>query len=482
MDLATCADSMNGNAMLQSVEKVTKDLNFNGVAVGTVTVEVQPTVQPSPLCVRMEFEAADSFSLVSIRGGIFTQDGLIPEPVEYRNRKNAAKVVSRRGLPTGTLLTKLSLVICQDEIVADDMGCCPTSLLYWVGHAILKGGDGEEFRAEIAVDETCERRVADGPNIPVCELTASCGCDSGSCFLETADGRICVSNEDFLSIGTCLGDAVVADPTTQVCKCGCPAGEEKCLKGGNCVKIADFQENEQNCPSTGVTRKGLCACILKGTPGTDIIFGGPRPDLIYGYDGDDLLYGGGGDNEIFGGNGADRITGGPGDDFLEGGSGQDNINGSLGDDYINGGDDDDSIHGSDGDDIIFGASGADDILGGAGNDYINGGGENDTIYGQGGDDHIFGEEDNDILKGGNGDDHISGGSGDDHINGDNGNDYASGGNGNDKIRGNAGDDDLNGGGGEDRLYGGDGNDKISGGDGDDYANGGEGDDIIDSES
>mmetsp|Transcript_2817 Transcript_2817/g.4066 ORF Transcript_2817/g.4066 Transcript_2817/m.4066 type:complete len:288 (-) Transcript_2817:418-1281(-) len=246
----TCEDAtVNSGLFLENVEEVTKDLVFNGENVGTVRVQSKER----PLCVRMEFKAADSFSLVSVRGGIFTKKELIPEPVEYRNRRNAAKVVTRRGEPPSTLLNRLSLVICQDEMVADEMGCCGSSSLFWVGHAILKGADGEKMRAEIATDDMCELRVANGPNVPVCELPVACGCDPlGFCLVEAANGPTCIPKEDYLSIGNCLGEDVEADlDRGGFCACGCNADEPNCFLQSECIRLPDI------CQAAGIRAYAL---------------------------------------------------------------------------------------------------------------------------------------------------------------------------------------------------------------------------------
>ncbi|KAJ8905427.1 hypothetical protein NDN08_001934 [Rhodosorus marinus] len=370
-DAATCADAPVIGLALESVEEVVKDLFFKGEAVGTLTVLVQP--KQEPLCVRMIFEAADPFSLVSIRGGIFTKKELIPEPVKYRNRRNAVKVVTKRGEPAGTLLNRLSLVICQDEMVADEMGCCENSSLFWVGHAILRGAGGEEFRAEVTADGTCELRVANGPDIPVCELPVACGCDPiAFCLLETANEPVCIRKDDYPAMGNCLGNVVFADPETRVCTCGCPGAEPNCLIGGECIKLAD------TCQAAEV-RNGSCTCIIRGTAEGEFIRGSDGPDLIYGYGGRDIIYGLGGDDEIFAGAGDDVVYGGLGNDSMFGGYGSDFINGQAGDDLIKGEDGNDALVGGSGNDAIYGGDGDDTISSGAGSDVLDGGPGSDVI-------------------------------------------------------------------------------------------------------
>ncbi|KAJ8900984.1 hypothetical protein NDN08_000281 [Rhodosorus marinus] len=122
----------------------------------------------------MTFRVEERYSLVSIRGGIFTKEEFIPEPVEYPNRRNVEKFLTKKGLPSGTPVNKLSLVICENEIEADDAGCCQAAPLFLIAHAIVKEADGEQLRAELNVEDDCTRRVAKGPDIAVCELFVVC--------------------------------------------------------------------------------------------------------------------------------------------------------------------------------------------------------------------------------------------------------------------------------------------------------------------
>uniref|UniRef100_A0A7S0BLC8 Uncharacterized protein n=1 Tax=Rhodosorus marinus TaxID=101924 RepID=A0A7S0BLC8_9RHOD len=124
-------------------------------------------------CVRMKFIVQQSLSLVSIRGGIFSKKEIIPAPVEYPNRRNVAKVLVNRGLPAGTELRKLSLVICDDEIPTDEDGCC-RSPLAWIAHAIVRNANGELARAEVRVSDDCPIRVDDGPDVAICEVAVIC--------------------------------------------------------------------------------------------------------------------------------------------------------------------------------------------------------------------------------------------------------------------------------------------------------------------
>ncbi|KAJ8909052.1 hypothetical protein NDN08_005749 [Rhodosorus marinus] len=348
-DARTCADaSVTTGQLLESIEGVSKDLVFNGETVGTVTVRVQPNKEP--LCVRMEFDVVDSFSLVSIRGGIFTKKELIPEPVKYRNRRNAAKVVASRGQPEGTLLNRLSLVICQDEMVADEMGCCENSSLFWIGHAIVKGLDGEEFRVETTPDGTCELRVAYGLDVPVCELPVVCSCNAfglnNSCMALTGDDGTC----------RCCGD--VGD------ECAVGDGPD-----AMCLELDDFEASL--CPEVAIIKSpGSCACIIRGTSDSELILGTEQDDIIFGYAGNDEIFGLGGDDYIYGDEGYDIISGGDGNDRIFGGSGDDVIFGFAGDDRLYGQRGNDRLYGGDDNDILSGDDGVDSLDGGSGDDLL----------------------------------------------------------------------------------------------------------------
>uniref|UniRef100_A0A7S0BLQ1 Uncharacterized protein n=1 Tax=Rhodosorus marinus TaxID=101924 RepID=A0A7S0BLQ1_9RHOD len=155
------------------VQKISVDVL--GSSVGQVTLEPVPEPKGGDaICFRMRFTTRSGFGLTSIRGGIFSKAELIPEPAEYPNRRNVAKVVKKRGLPPGTILTSLSLVICQDEIVADPTGCCDGSPLSWIAHAIVTQENVGKVRAEMLPDASCLTRVGDGPDISVCEVSVEC--------------------------------------------------------------------------------------------------------------------------------------------------------------------------------------------------------------------------------------------------------------------------------------------------------------------
>uniref|UniRef100_A0A7S0FYQ3 Secreted protein n=1 Tax=Rhodosorus marinus TaxID=101924 RepID=A0A7S0FYQ3_9RHOD len=179
VEAQTCEDvAKSTGSIIFDVEPTVGKLAVDGsnASAGSVVLSRAKGIGGPEACVRMKFQLDEDLSLVSIRGGIFSKKELIPEPVEYPNRRNVDKVIEKKGLPLGTSFTKLSLVICDDEILTDEAGCCDGSPLFWIAHAIIRDADGEQFRAELSVGNTdeCETRVADGPDITVCEVAVTC--------------------------------------------------------------------------------------------------------------------------------------------------------------------------------------------------------------------------------------------------------------------------------------------------------------------
>ncbi|KAJ8908647.1 hypothetical protein NDN08_005352 [Rhodosorus marinus] len=197
------------------------------------------------------------------------------------------------------------------------------------------------FRVETIPDGACELRVADGPDVPVCELPVVFSCNEfrvdNSCLALTGDDGEC----------RCCGD--VGDE---------PAGGEGL--DAMCLELDDFEASV--CPEFAVNHKtpGSCLCIIRGTDDDDLLLGTEEDDLIFRYGGDDEILGYGGDDYIYGGRGVDVISSGYGDDRIFGDQGED------------------FIFGIDGDDKLYGGSGDDGLLGGVVNDILNGGRGDDS--------------------------------------------------------------------------------------------------------
>jgi Ca2+-binding RTX toxin-like protein len=269
--------------------------------------------------------------------------------------------------------------------------------------------------------------------------------------------------------------------------------------------------------------------MIKGTPGSDVIYGTAGDDYVISLEGDDTVYGFSGDDYLFGGAGADKLYGGSGDDYLEGGAGGDALDGGTGSDtasYLNssvgvhinlgtgsawGGDATgdvltsiENLFGSSQDDFLYGNNVDNELLGASGNDLIYGYGGNDTLDGGAGNDHLVGGAGADILNGGDGWDladylasasavmvdltnhtaHGGDAEGDElssieKVDGSMFNDVLVGDEGINSFRGNSGDDVLYGRGGGDTLNGGYGDDFLQGGAGKDWLTGGKGaDDFV----
>ncbi|KAJ8906283.1 hypothetical protein NDN08_002776 [Rhodosorus marinus] len=214
---------------IEVVGENTLKLGFEGVTVATVGIRAQP--DRDPLCVRLTFTAVPSFSLVSIRAGLFATRELISAPVKYPNRRNVSKHLRKKGLPADTLVRKLSMVICQDEIAADDRGCCEDSTLYLVTNAIVKEGDSKSIKAEpFAGREVCTNGDAQGPGVTVCEVPIQCSCDpltQCSYQLDPGADPVCISRDKFSDI-VCSSEVSFLEDDTGMCTCTCSA-EDRCI-------------------------------------------------------------------------------------------------------------------------------------------------------------------------------------------------------------------------------------------------------------
>ncbi|KAJ8901018.1 hypothetical protein NDN08_004880 [Rhodosorus marinus] len=226
----TCLDAAKDSGrLIEVVDESTLRLGFEGRTVVTVGIRAQP--DRDPMCVRLTFTARDSAGLVSIRAGLFGTRELISAPVKYRNRRNVAKHLQKKGLPADTLVQRLSMVICQDEIAADDRGCCGDSRLYLVTNAIIKNGDSRNVKAEPVADgEVCTNGVAQGSDVTVCKVPIQCSCDTFTqCSFQpdpSAD-PLCVSRDKFSDI-VCSNEVSFLESDTGLCTCTCSA-RDRCI-------------------------------------------------------------------------------------------------------------------------------------------------------------------------------------------------------------------------------------------------------------
>jgi WD40 repeat protein len=105
-------------------------------------------------------------------------------------------------------------------------------------------------------------------------------------------------------------------------------------------------------PSAPLSRAWRRPCVVRGTPGSDLLHGTGLGDLILGDAGNDVIDARGGNDVVSGEVGADRIFGRTGCDWLEGGKGRDRL------------------YGGPGRDVLFAQDGVRDLLfGGPGRDF-----------------------------------------------------------------------------------------------------------------